>query len=69
MHGNEFNFSDVAVGAFQSGHVVLFRAHPVVYFQTTVHTDIHQLHGNETHFNITVCLSYTGEDVPSSLSK
>lgn len=69
MHGNEFHFSDIAVGAFQSGHVVLFRAYPVVYFQTTVLTDVHQLHGNETYFNITVCLSYIGKDVPSSLSK
>ncbi|XP_023718571.1 integrin alpha-9 isoform X3 [Cryptotermes secundus] len=61
-------YVDIAVGAFQSGHVVLFRAYPVVYFQTTVHTDVHQLHGNETYFNITVCLSYIGKDVPSSLN-
>ncbi|XP_021923600.1 integrin alpha-4-like isoform X2 [Zootermopsis nevadensis] len=61
-------YSDVAVGAFQSGHVILFRAHPVVYFQTAIHTDINQLHGNETDFNVSVCLFYKGTDVPNSLN-
>jgi len=66
---NYFPVADVAVGAFQSGHVVLFRAHPVVYLQTTIHSDISQLQGNETHFSMSVCLSYKGQDVTHSFSK
>lgn len=61
-------YGDIAIGAFQSGHVVLFRAHPVVYLQTTINSDISQLKGNETHFNINVCLSYKGQDVHQSLN-
>lgn len=69
IRDEESHVVDVAVGAFQSGHVILFRAHPVVYFQTAIHTDINQLHGNETDFNVSVCLFYKGTDVPNSLSK
>jgi len=60
---------DVAVGAFESGHVVVLRGQPIITFQPHLTTSTSRISVKTSNFSSTACLSYTGSYVPSTVGK
>jgi hypothetical protein len=61
--------SDIAVGAFESGHAVVLRGHPIITFQPTLATSTSRISMKTSNFSSTACLSYTGSYVPNTVGK
>ncbi|XP_069681839.1 integrin alpha-PS4-like [Periplaneta americana] len=63
VDGNHYN--DLAAGAFDSGHAVLFRAHPVVSLRARLDTSRSSISLNSTGFTVTACLGFAGQHAPA----
>ncbi|XP_044739060.1 integrin alpha-PS3-like [Chrysoperla carnea] len=61
-------YNDLAVGAYISGDVVLFRSHPVAYLTGTIISSVPKLNLNTKQFNIKVCVEYNGKFVPRNIN-
>lgn len=62
-------YADVAIGAYKSGHVVVFRSKPVVRTNLTIYTVPSILQRNISDFLITVCVNYHGYDTANRRGK
>ncbi|PNF29696.1 hypothetical protein B7P43_G13069, partial [Cryptotermes secundus] len=65
VDGNHYN--DIAVGAFESGHAVVLRGHPIITFQPTLATSTTRISMKTSNFSSTACLTYTGPYVPGTV--
>jgi hypothetical protein len=62
--------SDIAIGAYESGHTILLRSHPAVDITATLKTVPEQIRINDTSpFQSIVCLSYSGIDAPEEIGQ
>ncbi|XP_023288671.1 integrin alpha-8 [Orussus abietinus] len=62
-------YLDFAVGAYLSGHVILFYSRPVVTLTVKVtYSGKLKLQANSTYFFIDVCTFYAGSNVPKTLN-
>ncbi|KAG8233201.1 hypothetical protein J437_LFUL008964 [Ladona fulva] len=61
------NCLDVAVGAYDSGHVVLFRSLPVIKFYANLATNVRRINFDDTEFRAKACISYVGKYAPDSI--
>ncbi|XP_043271605.1 integrin alpha-8-like [Venturia canescens] len=62
-------YADIAVGAHQSGDVVLLRSQPVVVMAVSIkYENFKELLANSTFFMANVCSYYSGFRVPETLS-
>ncbi|XP_071438633.1 integrin alpha-PS4-like [Hetaerina americana] len=59
------HYNDIAVGAFSSGHAVLFRSHPVITFHNKLTANVSKININATGFMITACVLYSGKYAPA----
>lgn len=64
---NRDNYSDIAVGAYLSGQVVLLRSAPVVTINVTLTYPQIRLLRNATSFVVDLWMSYEGAYVPENL--
>lgn len=55
-------YADIAVGAYKSGHVVVFRSKPVVRTNLTVYTVPNTLQRYIRSFLIEACVEYHSND-------
>ncbi|PSN55210.1 hypothetical protein C0J52_00626 [Blattella germanica] len=60
-------FEDVAVGAFESGHAVLLRAHPIITFHSSLSADVKRIVEKTKSFVVRACLAYSGAYAPESV--
>ncbi|XP_067012127.2 integrin alpha-PS5 [Anabrus simplex] len=59
------SFDDVAIGAFLSGHTVLFRTYPVVHLELKVKSSVNVLHNDTTNFSVEICQSFNDKSEAS----
>ncbi|KDR08411.1 Integrin alpha-PS3 [Zootermopsis nevadensis] len=64
VDGNHYN--DVAVGAFESGHAVVLRGHPIITFHPELTTSTSRISLKTSNFSSRACLSYKGSYVPET---
>ena len=62
-------FTDIAVGGFLSGHVVLLRTRPVVIITGSIISTPSRIDFEAKSSTIEICLSYNGYKVPNKLGK
>ncbi|CAL8087232.1 unnamed protein product [Orchesella dallaii] len=60
-------YPDLAVGAYETNHVVVYRTIPIVHFTTTLTASIPKVLATTNDFNLTSCISYTGKGTPTTL--
>lgn len=58
---------DLAIGAYESNHVIIYRTLPVVNITGNLSTIVGKLHTNTGQFVITSCLNYGGKTAPKSM--
>jgi len=60
-------FADFAVGAYTSGHAVVFRSHPVVVFNGNIRPNVERISFNATGFKANACVSFDGNKAPKHI--
>ncbi|CAB3366718.1 Hypothetical predicted protein [Cloeon dipterum] len=61
---DENHYPDFAVGAYTSGHAVVFRSHPVVVFNGNIRPSVERISFNATEFKANACVSFNGNKAP-----
>jgi len=61
--------SDIAIGAFKSGHAIIIRSKPVIKLDGSVQLFDSELKNNQKNFTAEICLHYRGMSLPSEISK
>ncbi|XP_044738082.1 integrin alpha-PS3-like [Chrysoperla carnea] len=62
IDGNFYN--DLAVGSYKSGHVVLFRSHPVIELKGEIRPNKREISLDTTKFTTKICMKFWGKEVP-----
>ncbi|KAF4530203.1 hypothetical protein B566_EDAN018321 [Ephemera danica] len=57
-----------AVGAYNSGHAVIFRSHPIITFHGEIKTNVERISFNSTGFKAEACIFYTGNKAPPTIN-
>jgi len=58
------NYTDIAVGAYKSGHAIVLKSRPIIKYEASITPDVSSIGYNATSFNIKACLTYRGKTVP-----
>lgn len=61
--------TDIAVGAYKSGHAIVLKTSPVIRYEANITPDVSSIGYNATSFNIKACLTYRGKNVPPYVGK
>lgn len=68
MDIDENGYSDLAVGAYETNNVIIYRTIPIVHFTPSLTASIPKLLSTTEEFNINSCIAYTGRGrLPSVL--
>lgn len=62
-----FKITDVAVGSFRSGHVLILRTQPVIRVVNTVTIRPRNIDYRIDEVTVESCIFYSGQGVPNSL--
>jgi hypothetical protein len=61
--------TDIAVGAYKSGHAIVLKARPIIRYEANIIPDVSSIGFSAESFNITACLTYRGKNVPPHVGK
>jgi hypothetical protein len=61
--------TDIAVGAYKSGHAIVLKTFPVIRYDANITSDVSSIGYNATSFNIMACITYRGKNVPQNVGK
>ena len=61
--------TDIAAGAYKSGHAIVLKTSPIIRYEANITTDVSSIGFNATSFKIKTCLTYKGENVPPKVGK
>lgn len=61
--------TDIAVGAYKSGHAIVLKARPVIRYNASIAPNVSSIGYDATGFNITACITYRGKNVPPDVGK
>jgi hypothetical protein len=59
--------SDFAVGAYKSGHILIFKTKPIIKLDLTL--TVPALMIGQKNFTVTECVSFKGSRVPEKISE
>jgi hypothetical protein len=61
--------TDIAVGAYKSGHAVVLKTRPVIRYEARITSEVSSIGLNASRFNVEACITYKGKDTPLTVGK